>query len=58
MEPEVWQPVPLLLIPMPSAKNQDSQRFLLQLATAPSPPRGKNTAQALAAPPAASTAQS
>lgn len=43
---------PSLLTPMPSAKNQDSQRFLLPLAEAPSPPQQKNTAQALTAPPA------
>lgn len=48
---------PSSLTPMPSAKNQDSQRFLLLLAEAPSPPQQKNTAQALTAPPAASTAQ-
>lgn len=48
---------PSLLTPMPSAKNQDSQRFLLPLAEAPSPPQQKNMAQALTAPPAASTAQ-
>lgn len=48
---------PSLLTPMPSAKNQDSQRFLLPLAEAPSPPQQKNMAQALTAPPAASTAE-